>query len=99
MSDPLLNTIYTFLVVLFENPIVGPVIIGSLRSITGWVYNRLTGQTADTFDPKLFGATILKYSVAVNAVGALLPTDAPYAGAIVLVADILASFSRKLTGK
>lgn len=96
MSDPLLTTLYTLLVTLFSNPIVGPIIVGALRSITGWAYNRLTGKTSDTFDPKIFGATMLKYTVAMNAIAALLPEGTPYSGAIVILADILSSWANKL---
>jgi hypothetical protein len=93
------QTIIAFLQTLLENPVTGPAILGAVRSVTGYLQLKWKEGTGTDFDKKTFGATILKYEVAINALAAILPADFKYIGAVVLVADILGSFGRKLLGK
>jgi len=93
------QTIIDLVTTLLENPIVGPAILGLVRSATGYLQLRWKGATGMTFSRGELGATLIKYEVAINALAPLLPVDFKYASAIVLVADILGSFSRKLIKK
>jgi len=93
------QTIIAFVETLLENPIVGPAIVSSIRAATGYLQLKWKGATGMAFSRGELGATLIKYEVAINALSALLPVDFKYASALVLVADILGSFSRKLIKK
>jgi len=97
--DPIIETAQAFVTTLLENPAVGPLILAGVRSVTGYLQKKWKGTTGKDFDKKEVGATILKYEVAINALAVLLPVDFQYVGALVLVADILGSWGRKLLGK
>ena len=93
------QTIIAFVEALLENPIVGPAIVGAIRSATGYLQLKYKGATGMAFNRGELGATLLKYEVAINALSAILPMDFKYVSALTLVADILGSFSRKLIKK
>ena len=97
--DPISDTVLTFVNTLLTNPVTGPAIIGAVRSVTGYINYKWKQKTGEDFDKAAFGATLVKYEVAINAVALILPGDFKYVGAIVLVADILGSWGRKLLGK
>ena len=77
-----------------ENPAARGLIWGLIRNVTGWIQKRWYDKTGTSYDPKVLGATLLKYEVAVNAVAVLAPVE--YSGPIVIVADIIFSAAKKL---
>lgn len=94
--DPIFETAKAFIETLIANPVVGPILIGAIRSATGYIQKKWKGQTGKDFDKKVFGATLIKYSIAINAIAMLLPANYKYLSALVLVADIIASWANKL---
>ena len=94
MSDPIVATIVAFYQACMENPAARGFIWGLVRNVTGWIQKKWFDKTGEAYDPKILGATILKYEVAVNAVAVLLPVE--YSGPIVIIADIIWSAARKL---
>ena len=92
------QTIIAFVTTLLENPIVGPAIMGLIRSATGYLQLKWKGATGMTFSRGELGATLVKYEVAINALSYILPVDFKYVSALTLCADILGSFARKLKG-
>jgi len=94
MSDPIIATLLAFYQACMENPAARGFIWGLIRNATGWIQKKWYEKTKETYDPKVLGATILKYEVAVNTVAVLLPVE--YSGPIVIIADIVWSAARKL---
>jgi len=97
--DPIVQTAIDFIEALLENPLVGPALMGAVRSATGYLQLKYKGATGMTFNRGELGATLIKYEVAINALSAVLPMDFKYVSALTLVADIIGSFSRKLIKK
>jgi hypothetical protein len=93
------QTIIELVKTLLENPVIGPAIMASIRAVTGYLQIRWKSATGTEFSKGEFGATLLKYEVAINAIAVILPADFKYISAVVLVADILGSWGRKLIEK
>lgn len=94
MSDPIVGTFVAFAQAVMENPVASSFVFGLIRSVSGWIQKRWYEKTGEPYDPKILGATILKYEVAVNAVSVLLPPEV--AAPVVLVADIVFSAAKKM---
>ena len=98
--DPIVQTVMAFAQAVMENPVASAFVVGLIRNATGYLQKTWKEKTGKDYDPKILGATILKYEVAVNAIIPLLPVE--YAGVVapaVLVADIVFSAAKKLVGK
>jgi len=92
--DPIVQTFVAFAQAIMENPVSAAFVVGLTRNISGWIQKRWFEKTGEKYDPKILGATLLKYEVAVNAVSVFLPPE--YVAPIVLVADIVFSAARKM---
>lgn len=80
-----------------ENPVLGPALFATARTISGYLQAIWKDKTGKDFDKKEFAATLLKYEVAINAVVPLVPDKGKVCvGALVILADILGSWARKL---
>lgn len=96
----MLDTAVELIKVLFANPVTGPLIVGSIRGVTGYLQAKYKEHTGKAFSKAEFGATLVKYGVAVNAVSAVLPPEyASVSSGLVLLADIVQSWARKLRKK
>lgn len=94
MSDQILETAIAFVKAMLENPFIGPMVVGFVRNITGWIQTKWVEKTGKSYDKAIVAGTLTKYLVAVNAVSALLPME--YAYALTLIADIGFSAVKKL---
>ncbi len=92
MADPILDTVVAVATAIVENPVAGPLVLGVIRSATGWVQKKL--KIGEDFDKKQLGATMTKYLVAVNAMNVFLPPK--YSSALVILVDIGYSVAKKL---
>lgn len=91
--DPIVETVLAFA----THPVVASALLGILRSSTGWIQKKYKEKTGQPYDPKVLGATILKYEIASNALIALIPPEhAAKAYPVVLLADIIFSAAKKL---
>jgi len=94
------ETLVAFVKAIMENPVASAFLVSLVRNVTGYLQKKWKEKTGVEYDPKVLGATILKYEVAVNALIPLLPAE--YAGVVaplVVVADIVFSAAKKLVGK
>lgn len=97
--DPILETIWAFVQTIMANPIAAGAIYGVIRNITGYLQKKYKEKTGQEYDPKVLGADILKYEVAVNSIFATLPPDtAGKIAPLVMIADIVFSAAKKLKG-
>lgn len=92
MTDPIVDVAVAFATTLMQNPVTASLITGAVRTVTGFIQSRLLG--GKSFDKKVFGATMTKYLVAVNALSVFVPPQ--YASVIALVVDIGTSTANKL---
>jgi len=90
------QTIIDLVRTILENPVVGPAILSGVRAITGYLQLKWKGISGKEFSKGEVGATLLKYEVAMNALAAVLPADFVYIEALVVIADIVGSWGRKL---
>lgn len=97
MADPIVDVVVAFAQAIMENPVSASLVMGAVRTATGYIQLKLYGKT-DGFDKKIFAATMTKYVVAVNA---LTPLVALYGYAnlvpyLTLLGDIAFSAIGKL---
>ena len=94
--DLIVQTIVAVAQAIMENPVSAAFVASLIRNASGWIQKRLMGETypGEKYDPKILGATILKYEIAVNAISTVLPVT--YATPIVLIADIVFSAAKKM---
>jgi len=93
------QTIIDLVRTILENPVVGPAVLSVVRSVTGYLQLKWKGATGKDFSKGELGATLVKYEVAMNALAAVLPADFVYIEALVVIADIVGSWGRKLIRK
>lgn len=97
--DPILETILTFVQTIMANPVAAGAIYGVIRNVTGYLQKKYKKETGLDYDPKLLGADILKYEVAINSIFATLPPEtAGKVAPLVIIADIVFSAAKKLKG-
>jgi len=97
--DPILQTAIAFVETLLENPVTAGIIMGTVRSITGWIQKKYVEKMGMPYDKKILGATILKYTVAITALTPILASfglDAKYINGLAILTDIGISFAKKL---
>lgn len=98
--DPIFEAAQVFVTTLLENPVIGSLIYAGARTCTGYLQKKWKGTTGRDFSKKELAANVLKYEVAVNGLIPVLSmfgtVDVKYVGALVLIADILGSWGRKL---
>jgi hypothetical protein len=95
--DPILETIWTFVQTIMSNPVAAGAIYGVIRNLTGFLQKKYKEGTGQDYDPKVLGADILKYEVAVNSIFASLPPEtAGKVAPLVMIADIVFSAAKKL---
>jgi len=97
--DPILQTFMAFGEAIMENPATASLIMGAVRSITGYLYTIWVEKTGKPFDKKILAGTMTKYVVAINAAAQVLPLfDIPpeVASGLVILTDIGFSAIRKL---
>lgn len=94
MSDPIIETAVAFATSILESPVVGPIVVGAVRSITGWLQKKYIEKTGNPYDKMVLAGTMSKYLVAISALSVFVPPE--YASALTLVVDIGWSAVKKL---
>lgn len=94
MSDPIIETAIVFATALLESPVVGPIVVGAVRNITGYIQKKWFEKTGEPYDKKVLAGTMTKYLVAITALSVFIPPE--YASALVVVTDIGWSAVKKL---
>lgn len=99
MSDPILQTLIAFGEAVMENPATASLVMGAVRSVTGYLYTIWVEKTGKPFDKRILAGTMTKYVVAINSAAQVLPlfnVDPQIASGLVILADIGFSAIRKL---
>jgi len=93
------QTVIDLIRTILENPVVGPAVLSGVRALTGYLQLKWKKLSGRPFSKGELGATLLKYEVGMNALAAIIPADFVYIEALVIVADIIGSWGRKLIKK
>lgn len=97
MGEPLADVFIAFAQAIMQNPVTASLVVGVVRTATGYLQSKYKDKTNKDFDKKEFAATLTKYLIAVNALTPLVPTEYQYAVPYVtLITDIAWSTVRKL---
>jgi len=94
MSDPIIETALVFATAILESPVVGPIVIGAVRNVTGWIQKKYVEKTGKPYDKKVLAGTMTKYLIAVTTLSVFMPPE--YASALTVIADIGWSAVKKL---
>ena len=94
MSDLIIETAIAFTTAILESPVVGPIVVGAVRSATGWLQKKYVEKTGGPYDKKVLAGTMTKYLLAITALSVFIPPE--YASALTLIVDIGWSAVKKL---
>ena len=97
--DPILQALVALGEATMENPATASLVMGAIRSVTGYAQMKWYEKTGTKFDKKILAATMTKYVVAINSAAQILPLfniDPRRASGRVILADIGFSALRKL---
>jgi len=94
LGDPILETAIAFATSILESPVVGPIVVGAIRNVTGWIQKKYVEKTKKPYDKKILAGTMTKYLVLISALSILMPPQ--YASALTLIGDIGWSAVKKL---
>jgi len=100
--DPIYELVETLVEAVAQNPFAIAALASVGRNVTGYIYRTLKTKGGVRYDKKQLVTTLVKYEAMIPAVSVLIGLALPpeqsgkVASALVVVADILGSFIRKL---